>query len=77
MKGVKNNSSISPTLILTGIWFINTLIVIFGLPFLIYKKVQEIYSDNSKTSNQESIKRLNQPICRARVIQSCNSNFSN
>jgi Tfp pilus assembly protein PilO len=53
MKGVKNNGSISYSLVLAGIWLINILIVLFGFPFLIYKKIQEIYVKATKNSRQK------------------------
>jgi len=34
--------------ILAGLWFINILILIFGLPFLIYKKVKETFFKPAK-----------------------------
>ncbi len=52
MQDQKNRSSIAHLVVFAGLWFINTLIVIFGLPFLAYKKMREICSDQSKKQTQ-------------------------
>lgn len=43
MKDQRNGFSI----VLAGLWFINLLILIFGFPFLIFKKLQEVFSNDS------------------------------
>jgi hypothetical protein len=44
MKAVKTNRAVISTLILAGLWFINILIVIFGLPFLIVNKIKGLFT---------------------------------
>jgi hypothetical protein len=43
MRNVEKRSLIARFSVLTGLWAINLLIVIFGFPFLIYKKVRDIF----------------------------------
>lgn len=54
MKGVEKRNSISHLAVLTGLWLINLLILIFGFPFLIFKKLQEIYFQTNKKSRSET-----------------------
>jgi len=54
MQGVKNRNTIGHLAVLTGLWFINLLILIFGFPFLIFKKLQEIYFQRNKNSFTET-----------------------
>jgi len=50
MKTVQNKSSIMHTAVFVGLWFINALITILGLPFLLYTKVRELAYKRSKCS---------------------------
>lgn len=43
MKNEAKRSSFAPLAVLGGLWFINILIVIFGSPFLIYKKIKDLF----------------------------------
>ena len=47
MKSTEKRNSIGHLSVLAGLWFINILILIFGFPFLIYKKVKEIFFKTS------------------------------
>lgn len=49
MQGVEKNNSIGHFAVLAGLWFINLLIVVFGSPFLIFKKIRNIFLRTSKT----------------------------
>jgi hypothetical protein len=40
MQSEEKGNSFGHLAVLAGLWFINILILIFGLPFLIYKKVK-------------------------------------
>jgi hypothetical protein len=53
MQVIQKRNSISHLLVLTAIWFINILVVIFGSPFLIYKKAREIFLKTAKNSKPE------------------------
>jgi hypothetical protein len=59
MQGITKKSSISHRLVLTGIWIINLLIVLFGLPFLLYKKVVEFCSNRSNKIKDQPNKKIN------------------
>lgn len=52
MMDKKPGSSIGHLLVLTGLWFINLLIVLFGFPFLIYKKIKDFCFDKSNKKEQ-------------------------
>ena len=39
----EKSSSITHLSVLAGLWLVNILIVIFGSPFLIYKKIKGIF----------------------------------
>jgi hypothetical protein len=54
MKVVEKRNSIGHLAVLTALWFINILIVIFSSPFLIYKKVRQIFLKTEKTSIQNT-----------------------
>ena len=43
MLDYEKNSSIGQHSVLAALWFINILIVVFGAPFLIYKKLAGIF----------------------------------
>ena len=48
MQGLEKKYSIGHFSVLAIIWFINVLIVIFGSPFLVYKKLQKIFFKSAK-----------------------------
>jgi hypothetical protein len=54
MQSAEKRNSIGHLSVLTGLWFINILILIFGFPFLIYKKAKEIYFGTNKNPRQET-----------------------
>jgi len=54
MHGVQNRNSIGHFSVLAALWFINALILIFGFPFLIYKKAVEIFLKTSKKPKSET-----------------------
>lgn len=54
MEGAEKRNSFGHTAVLAGLWFINLLILIFGLPFLIFKKVQELFAQINKKSRPET-----------------------
>jgi len=54
MQSTKQKNSIGHLSVLTGLWVINILILIFGFPFLIYKKVKEMFSGTNKNFGQET-----------------------
>jgi hypothetical protein len=53
MQVVQNRNSIGHLSVLTALWFINILIVIFGAPFLIFKKAQEVILKTFTNSGQK------------------------
>jgi hypothetical protein len=53
MQGVQNKNSIGHLSVLTALWFINILVLIFGSPFLIYKKTRGFFSRTTKRSKPE------------------------
>jgi len=57
MKEAKNKRAFSSILILSGLWFINILIVVFGLPFLIINKIREFSAAKSKRSETREAKK--------------------
>jgi hypothetical protein len=46
----EKSSSIGHFAVLSILWIVNILIVIFGLPFLLFKKLQEIFLKTAKKS---------------------------
>ncbi len=54
MQDAEKRNSIGHLAVLTGLWLINILILIFGFPFLIFKKLQEIYFQTNKNFRQET-----------------------
>lgn len=74
MKGAANNKSISSALILGGLWFINILIVLFGFPFLIYKKIQELLTKNPPKFEME-VKKDTNPKSNSYAPRHSNSKF--
>jgi hypothetical protein len=57
MQDAEKGNSISHLAVLTAIWSINVLIVIFGFPFLIYKKLKEIFLKTTRHPRSETNKR--------------------
>ncbi len=53
MQNEENKNSIVHIAVLAGLWFINILIVIFSSPFLIYKKLMEIFFKKAKNSQPQ------------------------
>jgi len=54
MQSAEKRNSIGQLAVLTSLWLINILILIFGFPFLIFKKLQEIYFQTNKNSSSET-----------------------
>jgi hypothetical protein len=54
MQDTEKRSSIGHLAVLTGLWLINLLILIFGFPFLILKKLRELYSETNKNPRRET-----------------------
>jgi hypothetical protein len=54
MFAYEKSSSIGHILVLAGLWFVNILIVIFGSPFLLFKKTQELFFKATKKSQPKS-----------------------
>jgi hypothetical protein len=54
MQDTEKTNSIGHLSVLTVLWIINILILIFGFPFLIYKKVREMYAETNKNRPKES-----------------------
>jgi hypothetical protein len=67
MQNTKKRNSIGHLSVLTGLWFINILILIFGLPFLIYKKLREIFSEPNKNLQQVTKKTKSTPYFPCRM----------
>lgn len=55
----EKNNSIGLFLIFAGLWAVNILILIFGLPFLLFKKVQEIFTKSAKKPQNNSTENPN------------------
>jgi len=54
MQNGEKRNSIGHLSVLTGLWAINLTILFFGIPFLIYKKLQESYIASKKKSSQKT-----------------------
>ena len=48
MFAYEKGNSMGRFAVLAGLWFINILILIFGSPFLIFKKAQRLFSKPAK-----------------------------
>ena len=54
MFAYEKSGSIGHILVLAGLWLVNILIVIFGSPFLLFKKMQELFFKATKKSQPKS-----------------------
>jgi len=61
MQKYEKNNSIGVFLVLAGLWAINILILIFGFPFLLFKKAQEIFTKSAKKPLKDSAENPNSP----------------
>lgn len=50
MQDFEKSNSIVHFAALAGLWLVNILIVIFTMPFLIYKTIRDIFTKSSKHS---------------------------
>lgn len=48
MQDLENKNSIAHFAALAGLWFINILIVVFAMPFLLYKTIRDAFSKSAK-----------------------------
>jgi hypothetical protein len=55
----EKNNSIGLFLIYAGLWAINLLILIFSMPFLLFKKMREIFAKPSKKPQNNSAENPN------------------
>lgn len=54
MQSIEKRFSIGHFLVLTGLWVINILILVFGFPFLVFKKIQEVFFKTTKNNRLEA-----------------------